>query len=291
MNLLTPAKILLFGEFTTINGGDALAMPLKLFQGQWKQGNDSKLQRDLSQFFTFLKKLNYTFVEMERLQKDLDNGWYFDSNIPEGYGVGSSGALIATTLKKYGDHDFLKSLPLSKLKKITAEIEGYFHGASSGTDPLVCYIGKTILIKGNGEIITLENWKKPQSDYQLFLLDTNHPRKAEPLIKWFLEQNDKADFQSTIRPQLLNINKQAIDAFLLNDYKNLWQVMSEMSQLQFDHLPGLIPDFLHNVWLQGLDSDLFKLKICGAGGGGFMIGMTRDLDEVKSEIGFEVYEI
>ena len=65
MNLLTPAKILLFGEFTTINGGDALAMPLKLFQGQWKQGNDSKLQRDLSQFFTFLKKLNYTFVEME----------------------------------------------------------------------------------------------------------------------------------------------------------------------------------------------------------------------------------
>ena len=140
-------------------------------------------------------------------------------------------------------------------------------------------------------IITLENWKKPQSDYQLFLLDTNHPRKAEPLIKWFLEQNDKADFQSTIRPQLLNINKQAIDAFLLNDYKNLWQVMSEMSQLQFDHLPGLIPDFLHNVWLQGLDSDLFKLKICGAGGGGFMIGMTRDLDEVKSEIGFEVYEI
>ena len=65
MNLLTPAKILLFGEFTTINGGDALAMPLKLFQGQWKQGNDSKLQRDLSQFFTFLKKLNiYLLLEI-----------------------------------------------------------------------------------------------------------------------------------------------------------------------------------------------------------------------------------
>ncbi len=289
--MLIPAKILLFGEFTTINGGDALAMPLALFQGQWKRGNDPKLQRDLAQFSAYLEKLNYDFFEADLFQSDLEKGWYFDSNIPEGYGVGSSGALIAATLKKYGDNDFLKSLPLTELKKIMAEIEGYFHGASSGTDPLVCYIGKTILIKGNGEIITLENWKKPQTDYQLFLLDTNHPRKAEPLIKWFLEQNDKADFQSNIRPQLLNINKQAIDAFLLNDYENLWSIMETMSELQFEHLPGLIPDFLHNVWQQGLDSDLFKLKVCGAGGGGFMIGMTRDFERVKSEIGFEVYEI
>ena len=289
--MLTPAKILLFGEFTTINGGDALAMPLELFHGQWKKGNDPKLQRDLFQFFTFLKKLDYTFVETERLQKDLDSGWYFDSNIPEGYGVGSSGALIAATLKKYGDTDFLNMLSLAALKKVVAEIEGYFHGASSGTDPLVCYLKKTILIKGTGEIITLENWKKPIADYQLFLLDTNHPRKAEPLIQWFLEQNDKVDFQSTILPQLLTINKQAIDAFLLNDYENLWQVLTKMSQVQFDHLPGLIPDFLNNVWQQGLDSDLFKLKICGAGGGGFMIGMTRDLGEVNAVIDFKVYEI
>ncbi len=287
----TPAKILLFGEFTTINGGDALAMPLELFHGQWKKGNDSKLQRDLSQFFTFLKKLNSTFVETERLQKDLDSGWYFDSNIPEGYGVGSSGALIAATLKKYGDTAFLNALPLPELKKIVAEIEGYFHGASSGTDPLVCYLKKTILIKGRGEIITLENWKKPTTDYQLFLLDTNHPRKAEPLIQWFLKQNEKADFQQNILPQLLAVNKQAIDAFLLNDYENLWQVMSKMSQLQFDHLPGLIPDFLQEVWQQGLDSDLFKLKICGAGGGGFMIGMTRDWKALKNEVDFDVYEI
>jgi len=289
--MLTPAKILLFGEFTTINGGDALAMPLDLFQGQWKQGNDPTLQRDLNKFSSFLKKLNYQFIEADRFQSDLKNGWYFDSNIPEGYGVGSSGALIAATLKKYGDNDFLKNLPLPEFKKITAEIEGYFHGASSGTDPLVCYIGKTILIKGNGEIIILENWKKPQNDYQLFLLDTNHPRKAEPHIKWFLKQNEKADFQSNIRPQLLTINKQAIDAFLLNDYENLWPIMEKMSQLQFDHLPGLIPDFLKETWQIGLDSDLFKLKICGAGGGGFMIGVTRDLDRVRNEIDFEVYEI
>lgn len=289
--MTTPAKILLFGEFTTINGGDALAMPLGLFQGQWKKGNDPQLQRDLVQFSSYLKKLNYEFLEVDRFQSDLKNGWYFDSNIPEGYGVGSSGALIAATLKKYGNNDFLKSLPLSEFKKITAEIESYFHGASSGTDPLVCYVGKTILIKGNGEIITLEKKKKPESDYQFFLLDTNYPRKAEPLIKWFLEQNEKTDFQSNIRPQLLTINKQAIDAFLLNDYENLWSIMSKMSQLQFEHLPGLIPDFLKATWQKGLDSDLYKLKICGAGGGGFMIGMTRDLERVRSEIGFEVYEI
>ncbi len=289
--MLIPAKILLFGEFTTINGGDALAMPLALFQGQWKRGNDPKLQRDLAQFSAYLEKLNYDFFEADLFQSDLEKGWYFDSNIPEGYGVGSSGALIAATLKKYGDNDFLKSLPLTELKKIMAEIEGYFHGASSGTDPLVCYIGKTILIKGNGEIITLENWKKPQTDYQLFLLDTNHPRKAEPLIKWFLEQNEKTAFQSNIRPQLLTINKQAIDAFLLNDYENLWSVMSKMSQLQFEYLPGLIPDFLKAAWQMGLDSDLYKMKICGAGGGGFMIGMTRDLERVRSEVGFEIYEL
>ena len=40
----------------------------------------------------------------ERLDADLEKGMYFDSSIPMGYGVGSSGAIVAAIYDRYADH-------------------------------------------------------------------------------------------------------------------------------------------------------------------------------------------
>ena len=43
----------------------------------------------------------------------------------------------------------------------------------------------------------------------------------------------------------------------------------------------MIPDFLQKKWANGLESELYCLKLCGAGGGGFLLGMTSDFEKTR----------
>jgi mevalonate kinase len=37
----------------------------------------------------------------------------------------------------------------------------------------------------------------------------------------------------------------------------------------------MIPQSFQDLWQQGLDEGHFALKLCGAGGGGFLLGMGK----------------
>jgi mevalonate kinase len=39
--------------------------------------------------------------DLAELKSDVETGMYFDSSIPQGYGVGSSGALVAAIYDRY----------------------------------------------------------------------------------------------------------------------------------------------------------------------------------------------
>ena len=46
----------------------------------------------------------------------------------------------------------------------------------------------------------------------------------------------------------------------------------------------MIPLAVKNVWLEGLSSDVYKLKLCGAGGGGRQAGVLGEEDEVRRDV-------
>ena len=94
---------------------------------------------------------------------------YFDSSIPQGYGVGSSGAIVAAFYDKYAQNKItvLENLTrekLLKLKTIFSEMESYFHGKSSGLDPLNSYLSLPILIhsQDNIEATGIPSQKNPE---------------------------------------------------------------------------------------------------------------------------------
>jgi mevalonate kinase len=111
---------------------------------------------NLNHFAGYLKQLQQDNPELvafniQALQNDIDKGMYFDSSIPQGYGVGSSGALVAAIYDKYATQKItiLENLTREKLlalKKIFAAMESFFHGKSSGLDPLNSYLSLPILI-------------------------------------------------------------------------------------------------------------------------------------------------
>ena len=161
------SKILLFGEYGIIKDSKGLSIPYNFYNGALKWDNNTSQvaknsNRSLASFAMYLEKLSkneaylVTF-DHEKLSEDVANGMYFDSTIPQGYGVGSSGALVAAIYDKYANNKItvLENLTREKLlslKVIFGRMESFFHGKSSGLDPLNSYLSLPILINSQDNI-------------------------------------------------------------------------------------------------------------------------------------------
>ncbi|MDZ7881173.1 MAG: hypothetical protein U5L45_26130 [Saprospiraceae bacterium] len=277
-----PSKLLLFGEHTVLRGSQALAMPLLNYAGRWQFSEDKAKQYDLLKFAEYLKNLaenGKIAFDTEGLFLALEKGLFFDSNVPRGYGAGSSGALVAGLYDVFG---LDKYLTISDLKIILGRIESFFHGESSGLDPLVSYVKKPILIRSDKTMTTLTTAK---NDLPRFLIDTKQSRKTEPLVKIFLEKIARSpEFSDLIVSELVPLVNEAIVAFLNNQTPLLFETVHRISLFQYRFLPEMIPMAFKNLWLEGLAGDVYKLKLCGAGGGGFILGFCNDLDKTKKEL-------
>jgi len=292
-----PAKLLLFGEHTVNLGSQALAIPLQLFCGRWEldlaSGPKERLRRQmqLPQFAGFLERLHcggqlLLPLDVPKFKVALMEGLVFESDIPTGYGVGSSGALVAAVFGEFGH----LSTPfaaikndLPALKKGFAQAEGFFHGTSSGTDPLICYLQKPILLTKTGvEVVapSLTSKISPPAS-ALFLLDTGTGRKAAPMIAYFLEKWEHESFRRQCQARLLPQADAAIGAYLSGDWEKLFDAIHHIGAFQFQHLEEMIPASFRGIWQEGMAGDLFKLKVCGAGGGGFILGVTRDFERLR----------
>ena len=292
MEKIYKAKVLLFGEYSVINGSDALAIPCSLFSGKWSfDKEEAKNQGILHDFQTYLCGLDFekaTFRQ-QTFKQELDQNLIFNSSIPIGYGAGSSGALCAAVFDQYYQKE--AALDLLDLKSMLGQMENFFHGTSSGLDPLISYLDQAILIQGSQ--INITELLKTKSHYHLFLIDTEIPRRTEPLVNLYLERyhSDKL-FQQAITETLSNINNQAIQQYLNGDWDALFQSVHNISEFQWMHFKEMIPERWQDCWRLGIDADLFKIKLCGAGGGGFLIGMTKDLEQTRLSIkSKEVFEI
>ena len=102
------SKILLFGEYGIIKDSKGLSIPYNFYNGALKldknlSGSAKASNETLLNYLDYLHSMDTNLVtfNLEALAKDISNGMYFDSSIPQGYGVGSSGALVAAIYDKY----------------------------------------------------------------------------------------------------------------------------------------------------------------------------------------------
>jgi mevalonate kinase len=280
-----PAKLLLFGEYTIIQGAKALAVPLANFRGQWYRSADvaavADQQKGLYQLLHYLQKQYKAMYDTGAFAEALLGGEYFDSTIPQGYGAGSSGALSAAVYERfaYSKISVQQNSDLKRLQQQLAIIESCFHGASSGADPLVCYLRKGVIF--NGEHVQL--LATEQTHYEgFFLVDTGISRHTAPLVKLFKKYSEEELYPLRLEVELIPLVEDAIDAYLSRDVNILLETMHEISYFQFKYFPGMIPEAFRKPWLDALASPHTKLKLCGAGGGGFLLGYSVDMAQTKS---------
>lgn len=284
MNKKYPSKALLFGEYTVISQGEALAIPLGTKSGSWSMSDSETLvakqsRASLALIHQHILEKSGAPLDLDRFVQDLSAGLWFDSNIPTGYGLGSSGAVCAAI---YDTYALNKATNLLQLKKELAQLENCFHGSSSGIDPLVAYTREALLIDSNQQIKAVEITAPPGKG-AIFLLDTQIARKSTPLINFFVENSKKEAFQKDYIQPAKQAAKIAIDYLIGNLSTGLLEATKNLSILQSKHLAPMIPSTMHSTWDKGLETADFFIKICGAGGGGFLLGVTPDWEKSKQK--------
>jgi len=291
------SKILLFGEYGIIKDSKGLSIPYNFYNGALKKDenpSDEAINSNasLKRFTAHIQSIDNDVVrfDIERLLEDVNSGMYFDSSIPQGYGVGSSGALVAAIYDKYAFNKItvLENLTREKLltlKTIFSAMESFFHGKSSGLDPLNSYLSIPILINSKDNI-EATGIPSQQSDGKgaVFLLDSGIIGETAPMVSLFMENMKQEGFRRMLKNQFIKHTDACVDDFLKGDIKSLFSNTKQLSKVVLNHFKPMIPQQFHELWKKGIETNEYYLKLCGSGGGGYILGFTEDIQKAKQSL-------
>jgi mevalonate kinase len=287
------SKILLFGEYGIIKDSRGLSIPYNFYNGALKIDESltkahQESNQNLERFSIYLENLQTDNAKL--VSFDIEKGLYFDSSIPQGYGVGSSGALVAAIYDKYTSEKItvLENLTrdkLLKLKAIFSIMESFFHGKSSGLDPLNSYLSLPILINSKDHIepagipSQLRDGKGA-----IFLLDSGKTGETAPMVQLFMEKMKEEGFRKMVKNQFVKHTDACVSDFLQGNINSLFSNVKKLSKVVLDNFKPMIPNEFHTLWKKGIETNAYYLKLCGSGGGGYMLGFTEDVDQAKKAL-------
>ena len=288
------SKILLFGEYAILKNSRGLSIPYRLYKGSLKFGElkKKKVKESNNILIRFCEYIECISIknkfDLKKMKTDIKSGLYFESSIPIGYGIGSSGALVAALYEKYYSDKVLTVNNLDNekniiLKNVFSIMESFFHGESSGLDPLNSYLNSPILINSKKEIeiieIPIENINGNKG---FFLIDSGLNRNTESLVNLFFELMEDKDVSNAFDKEFIYYTNKCVDNLLKSEFNELFMNTKKISKFILENFEFMIPKGFKNLWKKGISSEDFILKPCGSGGGGFILGLSMDLNKAKS---------
>ena len=287
------SKILLFGEYGIMHDSDALSIPYKRFNGFLTKSNNltedqKKSNRNIESLYEYMIQEEYLgdIINSNKLKEEIDSGLYFESNIPIGSGLGSSGALVSSIISRYSKVD-LKSFSNAELKKIMSLIESKFHGNSSGFDPAVSYFNKPMLYSNQKikpiDIIAFK-------DFKVYIIDSRIESSTKKMIKTFEDKMIDSEFRLFFNNKFITNTNQCID-HLINTPELFRNSIKELSNDTYNNFHEMIPNNIKNKWKEGIRNDSYYMKLCGSGGGGFFLAYDFDNQINSSFSEFNFFQI
>jgi len=285
------SKVILFGEYSMIFDSTALMVPLKRFSARWRfashlaSSGGAASNASLNRFADYLSILEETkhIVDIEQFKHNINHNLYLDSNVPSGYGLGSSGTLVAAVYDGYAKQ---KSDDLLALKTLFGQMESYFHGSSSGIDPLQCYLGKPFKITPKNVEILNDGFL--HKDIQICLIDTKIKSNTKPLVEHFKAQRENLEFLQHFQSEYVPFVTSCINSMIESDKELFFSSLKQLTKGQLQFLRPMITDNTLELFTADYDFN-FGVKISGSGGGGYVLGFTDDKEKTSKLLGnFEV---
>jgi len=193
-----PGKVILSGEHSVVYGRPALVAALDKrlnFSLSENQFSNQKEDKNAKKIVELIEKNVIDYVKENKIPHNQKKYFFrIDSDIPIGYGLGSSAALsVAATacfLKFFTGKDFSKE----EINHLAYQIETYFHQNPSGVDNTASCFGGLIYYRKEFEFlknITFLNFKIPKN-FPLFLIDSKKPKeKTKEMVQMVYKKYQK----------------------------------------------------------------------------------------------------
>ena len=170
------------------------------------------------------------------------------------------------------------------LKAIFALMESFFHGKSSGLDPLNSYLSLPILINSKDHLEPAGIPSQKEGKGAVFLLDSEQVGETEPMVNIFMNKMKNEGFRKMISEEFSTTTDACIEDFLQGDVKSLFGNVKSLSKIVLTNFKPMIPDAFHKVWEKGISTNDYYLKLCGSGGGGYILGFTEDFSKAQKSL-------
>ncbi len=255
-----PAKVILFGEYTVLLGGDILAVPYSDYAALWVKSS-AEIDQRLLDYVDHLSAnpiKNLSLSKLADLQELIVQGTFLSSSIKVGAGLGSSGSVVAAI------YDVCKAsddLPTEALLQTFIKMESFFHGSSSGIDPLVSFTQSGVH-KSGSDVLLVSDLTLPT----FTLYDSGISRNTQQLVARFKQRLLSDLHYAADIGTIKDINHKIISA-VLSDTLDV-TILERLSILQYDVMDDLIPTSVKEEWKE---DEQHIWKICGAGGGGYFM--------------------
>lgn len=285
------SKVILFGEYSMIFEANALMIPLRQYAASWRYAShllaegSAASNASLQRFADYLSTLDgmKELLDLERFNHELYYGLYLPSDVPSGYGLGSSGTLVAAVYDRYARQ---KTDDLMRLKSVFGRMESYFHGSSSGIDPLECYLDRPFRITPWGVTLLPDDFLP--ANLHVFLADTGVKSNTKPLVQYFKNKRDDARYLAEFQQEYLPCVTQCIETLLAGRAEAFFAALRDLTDAQLKFLRPMITDNSIDLFLERPGFH-FGVKISGSGGGGYVLGFTDNKDKTTAFL--EGYQI
>ena len=252
------SKVILFGEYSMIFDATALMIPLKRFSAQWQlpqsrnKAASLPSNQSLKRFCQYLSENEAlsSLFDLQTLRRDLNEGLFLASNVPSGYGLGSSGTLVAAVYDRYA---IRKTEDYLQLKTLFGQMESHFHGSSSGI----------------------------KKDIHICLIDTKIKSNTKPLVNHFKAQRDNPGFLSRFQSEYVPCVTSCIDSMIEGNKELFFSSLKQLTKGQLEFLRPMVTDNTLDLFTADYDFN-FGVKISGSGGGGYVLGFTDDVEKAPA---------
>ncbi len=277
------SKVILFGEYSMIFDATALMVPLNRFSAQWRNASHlspeaASSNASLQRFADYLSTLDEAknTIDLPRFNHELQYNLYLDSDVPSGYGLGSSGVLVAAVYDRYA---LRKSDDPLQLKALFGKMESFFHGSSSGIDPLQCYLNRPFRIDAAGVTLLPDGFIP--SDIHVFLADTGKKSNTKPLVQYFKSKREDPSYLTGFQRVYVPCVTACIDHLIQGEKAAFFASLRQLTDGQLKYLRPMITDDSIDLFLERPAFNL-GFKISGSGGGGYVLGFTDDIAHTQS---------
>ena len=284
-----PAKVILSGEHSVVYGRPALVCAINRrlnFSLSDKNIFNNQEGKDIKKIVNLIEKNVISYLQKNKISYRQKKYFFqIDSNIPIGFGLGSSAALSVAAVASFIEFFTGKNLSKEIINHLAYKIETFFHQAPSGVDNTASCFGGLIYYRKEFDFlknISFLNFKIPKN-FSLFLIDSGKPdEKTKKMVKIVSEKHRKnPSFIDDILFEMEKVTKKMVLAIKTAD-KHLFQ-QSLLDNEIFLEMLGVV-SLKTKKFLQKL-SPFGVGKITGAGGrkasSGFILFFAEKEEELE----------